>query len=178
VAHAPAAGQAASSAPAQGSSAPTPSSPPLPQGGTGYVTNYGDGNAIDIFANGSGQPQYGDGSQLTAVPKGGRGGQSFLMAKQNYNGAVVYQFGDGLNTNQLIDEDAAGGGKIALWHCACFATNQMWRLTQDSTTPQGVYYLHNVRFNDCLTDNGSGQYLTAKPCVAGNKAQQWYVPTG
>jgi hypothetical protein len=52
----------------------------------------------------------------------------------------------------------------------------MWWLATDSSLPSGAFYLHNQQFSDCLTDNGVGQAISVKPCVAGNKAQEWYLP--
>jgi FlaG/FlaF family flagellin (archaellin) len=140
---------------------------------SGYITNVGDGDAIDVFGNSSGAPLYTDGSSLTVEPKAGRTGQSFVATALTANGQAVYEFGDGLDTNQLID---AGGGKISLTHCACGSANQMWWLSQDSSTPSGAFYLNSQGTGQCLTDNGASYALSLKPCVAGNKAQQWYLP--
>ena len=76
----------------------------------------------------------------------------------------------------MLDADSSGNGKIALWHCSCGNTNQLWWLARDANMPAGSFYLHNEKFNDCLTDNGPGQALSLKPCTTGNKAQQWYLP--
>lgn len=126
-----------------------------------------------MFGNSSGAPIYSDGAQLTVEPQSGRTGQSFQATALTSNGQAVYEFGDGLNTNQLID---ATGGKVTLSHCACGSAFQMWWLSQDSTTPSGAFYINNQGAGQCLTDNGQTNALSLKPCVAGDKAQQWYLP--
>lgn len=110
------------------------------------------------------------------MPPAGRQGQTFQATAYTYNGQTVYQFGDGLDTNQVIDADASGNGQITLWHCSCGNTNQLWWLARDANMPAGAYYIHNERFGDCLTYNGQQQSLSLKPCATGNKAQQWYLP--
>jgi hypothetical protein len=143
---------------------------------SGYITNVGDGDAIDVYGNSSGAPIYNDGAQLTVEPPAGRTGQSFQATALTSNGQTVYEFGDGLDTNQLIDANAGGGGKVTLWHCDCGSTNQMWWLSQDSSTPSGAFFLNNQWAGQCLTDNGPSNAVSLKPCVVGDKAQQWYLP--
>lgn len=140
---------------------------------SGYITNVGDGDAIDVFGNSSGAPLYTDGSSLTVEPQAGRTGQTFQATALTSGGQTVYEFGDGLDTNQLID---GSGGNVTLEHCACGSSAQMWWLSQDSSTPSGAFYIHNQADNLCLTANGASYGLSLKPCVAGNKAQQWYLP--
>jgi tRNA A-37 threonylcarbamoyl transferase component Bud32 len=140
---------------------------------SGNITNVGDGDAIDVFGNSSGAPVYADGATVTVEPRAGRTGQTFQATALTSNGQAVYEFGDGLDTNQLID---GSGGKVSLEHCACGSPAQMWWLSQDSGTPSGAFYIHNQGANLCLTDNGASNVLSLKPCVAGNKAQQWYLP--
>ncbi|ACU77295.1 serine/threonine protein kinase [Catenulispora acidiphila DSM 44928] len=152
---------------------PATSSAPAVPHKSGYITSVGDGDAIDVFGNSSGAPIYSDGAQLTVEPQSGRTGQSFQATALTSNGQAVYEFGDGLNTNQLID---ATGGKVTLSHCACGSAFQMWWLSQDSTTPSGAFYINNQGAGQCLTDNGQTNALSLKPCVAGDKAQQWYLP--
>ena len=152
---------------------PVSSSSPAVPHKSGYITNVGDGDAIDVFGNSSGAPVYTDGASLTVEPKAGRTGQTFQATALTSNGQAVYEFGDGLNTNQLID---GSGGNVSLEHCACGSPTQMWWLSQDSGTPSGAFYIHNQGANLCLTDNGASNALSLKPCVAGDKAQQWYLP--
>lgn len=140
---------------------------------SGYITNVGDGDAIDVFGNSSGAPVYTDGASLTVEPKAGRTGQTFQATALTSNGQAVYEFGDGLNTNQLV---GGSGGNVSLEHCACGSPTQMWWLSQDSGTPGGAFYIHNQGANLCLTDNGASNALSLKPCVVGDKAQQWYLP--
>jgi hypothetical protein len=142
---------------------------------SGYITNVGDGDAIDVYGNSSGAPQYGDGSQLAPQTPAGRTGQTFQATAVNFNGQTVYQFGDNLDTNQLIDEDGNGDGGVSLFHNHG-AANQMWWLATDPSLPSGAFYIHNQQFSNCLTDNGPGQAISVKPCVSGNKAQEWYLP--
>ncbi|WP_194920307.1 RICIN domain-containing protein [Catenulispora rubra] len=139
---------------------------------SGYITNVGDSDAIDVFGTSAGAPIFSDGAQLTVEPASGRAGQSFQATALTSGGQAVYEFGDGLDTNQLID---GGGGKVTLLHGGGAAT-QMWWLSQDSSTPSGAFYINNQGAGQCLTDNGLSNALSLKPCVAGNKAQQWYLP--
>ncbi|MEY9859154.1 tRNA A-37 threonylcarbamoyl transferase component Bud32 [Catenulispora sp. GAS73] len=139
---------------------------------SGYITNVGDSDAIDVFGTSAGAPIFGDGAQLTVEPQAGRTGQSFQATALTSGGQAVYEFGDGLDTNQLID---GGGGKVSLLHGGG-APTQMWWLSQDSSTPSGAFYINNQGAGQCLTDNGPSNALSLKPCVAGNKAQQWYLP--
>jgi hypothetical protein len=142
---------------------------------SGFITDVGDGDAIDVFGNSSGAPVYSDGAQLTVEPQSGRTGQTFQATALTANGQTVYEFGDNLDTNQLLDDDGTGDGRISLYH-GHSAANQMWWLSTDSSLPSGAFYIHNDQFNHCLTDNGAGQAISATPCVAGNKAQEWYLP--
>jgi len=139
---------------------------------SGYITNVGDSDAIDVFGTSAGAPIFGDGAQLTVEPPAGRAGQSFQATALTSSGQTVYEFGDGLDTNQLID---GAGGKVSLLHGGG-ATTQMWWLSQDSSTPSGAFYINNQGAGQCLTDNGPSNALSLKPCVVGNKAQQWYLP--
>lgn len=116
---------------------------------------------------------YTDGASLTVEPQSGRTGQKFQATALTSGGQAVYEFGDGLNTDQLID---GSGGNVSLEHCACGSAAQMWWLSQDLGTPSGAFYIHNQADNLCLTDNRASYALSLKPCVAGNKAQQWYLP--
>ena len=151
----------------------TPSSPAVPHK-SGYITNVGDGDAIDVFGNSSGSPLFADGSSLTVEPQAGRAGQSFQATALTSNGQAVYEFGDGLNTSQLID---ATGGKVTLSHCSCGSVFQMWWLSQDSSTPSGAFYINSQgAAGQCLTDSGQTNALALKPCVAGDKAQEWFLP--
>ena len=123
-----------------------------------------------MFGNSAGAPIDSDGSQLTVEPKAGRTGQSFQATALTSNGQAVYEFGDGLDTNQLID---ATGGKVSLSHCACGSVFQMWWLSQ---APGGAFYINSQGAGQCLTDNGQTNALSLKPCVAGDKTQQWFLP--
>jgi serine/threonine-protein kinase len=154
---------------------PTSSSSPSVPHKSGYITNVGDGAAIDVYGTSAGAPIYNDGAQLTVEPQAGRTGQTFQATASSANGQTVYEFGDNLDTNQLLDDDGAGSGRISLYH-GHGGANQMWWLATDSSLPSGAFYLHNQQFSDCLTDNGVGQAISVKPCVAGNKAQEWYLP--
>jgi tRNA A-37 threonylcarbamoyl transferase component Bud32 len=139
---------------------------------SGYITNVGDSDAIDVFGTSAGTPIFSDGAQLTVESPAGRAGQSFQATALTSGGQTVYEFGDGLDTNQLID---GGGGKVTLVHGGG-ATTQMWWLSQDSSTPSGAFYINNQGAGQCLTDNGPSNALSLKACVVGNKAQQWYLP--
>jgi hypothetical protein len=141
---------------------------------SGYVTNVGDGDAIDVYGTSAGAPIYNDGAQLTVEPAAGRTGQTFQATALTSHGQTVYEFGDALDTNQLIS--ASAGGKVTLAHCACSSPSQMWWLSQDSSTPGGAFSINNQAAGQCLTDNGPSNELSLKPCVVGNKAQQWYLP--
>ncbi|NUP51503.1 MAG: protein kinase [Catenulispora sp.] len=153
-------------------SAPPSSGPPHK---SGQITNVGDGDSIDVFGNPAGAPQFGDGSAVTVEPPSGRPGQTFQATAATAGGRTVYQFGDSLDPGQVIDADSTGTGKIALYR-SLGNPNQQWWLANDANTPKGAFYLHNEKFNDCLTDNGAGKPVTLKPCVPGDKAQQWYLP--
>lgn len=139
---------------------------------SGSITNVGDSDAIDVFGTSAGAPIYSDGAQLTVEPPAGRTGQTFQATALNSSGQTVYEFGDGLDTNQLID---GAGGKVTLSH-ASGAPTQLWWLSTDASTPSGAFYINNQAAGQCLTDNGPSNALSLKPCVAGNKAQEWYLP--
>jgi hypothetical protein len=156
------------------------SSPTAPHK-SGSITNVGDGDAIDVYDTSAGAPISSDGAQLTVEPAAaGRAGQSFEATALSVAGHAAYTFAVGLDTNQVLDA-SAGAGKVALTHCACGkpapAPNQAWWLSQDSSTPGGAFYINSQgTAGQCLTDNGPSIALSLKPCVAGNKAQEWYLP--
>ncbi|MFD0630451.1 protein kinase domain-containing protein [Catenulispora yoronensis] len=163
-----------SSAPVSSAQPPPPPPTTVVQRRTGMLTNVGDGGAIDVYGNSTGAPIYTDGSTLGVQGTSNRQGQTFQMTATTVGGQTTYQFGDGLDTNQMIQAD--GGGKIVLYHCSCGDAGQVWWLSRDSAMPSGAYYVHSSRYGDCLTDNGMGADVSLKPCTSGSKAQQWYLP--
>ncbi|MBS2551456.1 protein kinase [Catenulispora sp. NL8] len=154
---------------------PTAGSSPSTPIKTGYITNVGDADVIDTYHY-DGLANLSDSAPLTVEAQAaGQPEETFQVTPSVIDGVTVYQFGNALSTKELIDDDGSGDGKISLYHVNN-APNQKWWLATDGRVPPGAYYLHNQQFSDCLTDNGSGQALSTKPCASGNKAQEWYLP--
>ncbi|MFE0465189.1 ricin-type beta-trefoil lectin domain protein [Kitasatospora sp. NPDC058965] len=148
---------------------PAPQQPaPAPAGmKSGRIRNTGDGLIVDIY---SGTTTNGTG--LTVIDyRPANTGQGW---NQPHNGSdsTFLRFENQLEPSGsvvVMDEDQASH-RVQLWAWGG-GQNQEWWL--DSTTTPGSSYIHNRATGDCLTDNGSGQQVTAVTCRTGDPAQLW-----